>query len=195
MGKLFAVLVVVIALISVLFFVRHTWWMPTDISTTGAAIDHQLDETMIETGLLFLAGQLVLGLFVWQASNKNPARKIKIFPGGSKPVVIAAIFVVGIEILALTFIGSKAWAAVNIAPAAADSLHIDFQAEQFAFYFRYAGPDGQLGGLHPDKIDDGNGNYFGLDPANDVAAREGGGGGLLGGAGNYSILVTLHFQD
>ena len=37
---------------------------------TNPAVDHQLDETMIETGLLFLAGQLVLGLFVWQASNK-----------------------------------------------------------------------------------------------------------------------------
>src|ERR1700683_3222764 len=126
MGKLFAVLVVVIALISVLFFVRHTWWMPQDISTTGAAIDHQLDETMIETGLLFLAGQLILGLFVWQASDKNPARKIKIFPGGSTPVVMAAIIVVGIEILALTFIGSQDLAAVNIAPAAVYFLYLSF---------------------------------------------------------------------
>src|SRR5580692_2867822 len=170
MGKLFAVLVIVIALISVSFFVRHTWWMPTDISTTGAAIDHQLDETMIETGLLFLAGQLVLGLFVWQASDKNPARKIKIFPGGSKPVVIAAIFVVGIEILALTFIGSKAWAAVNIAPAAADSLHSDVQDEQFDISLRYAVSDGQFGGNHSDKIDDDIGNNSVLDRAHDVAA-------------------------
>src|SRR5271156_2684675 len=83
MGKLFAVAVIVITLISVSFFVMHTWWMPVDISTTGPAIDHQLEETMTGSGLLFLAGQLVLGLFVWQASNKNPARKIKIFPGGA----------------------------------------------------------------------------------------------------------------
>src|ERR1700729_2639933 len=191
MGKLFAVLVIVIALISVSFFVRHTWWMPQDISTTGAAIDHQLDETMIETGLLFLAGQLILGLFVWQASDKNPGRKIKIFPGGSTPLVTAAIIVVGIEILALTFIGSKTWAAGHIAPAAGESLHIDVQAEQFAFYFRYAGPDGQFGGLHPDKIDDGNGNYFGLDPANDVAAPGAGGVGSLGFPGNHPLLLTL----
>ena len=119
---------------------------------------------MIETGLLFLGGQLLLGLFVWQASNKNPARKMKIFPGGSTPLVAAAIIVVGIEILALTFLGSKAWAAINIAPAAADSLHIDVQAEQFAFWFRYAGPDGKFGGLHPELIDEADGNYFGLDP-------------------------------
>ena len=172
MGKLFAIVVTVITIISVAFFVMHTWWLPTDISTTGLAIDHQLDETFVETGILFLAGQLLLGLFVWQASDKNPARKIKIFPGGSTPLVAAAIIVVGIEVLALTFMGSKAWAAINIAPAAADSLHIDVQAEQFAFWFRYAGPDGKFGALHPELIDEADGNYFGLDPRNDVAARD-----------------------
>jgi hypothetical protein len=79
MGKLFAVVVTVITLISVSFFVMHTWCLPADISTTGPAIDRQMDETFVETGLLFVAGQLLLGLFVWQASDKNPARKIKIF--------------------------------------------------------------------------------------------------------------------
>ena len=152
MGKLFAVVVTVITLISVSFFVMHTWWMPVDISTTGPAIDHQLEETMIGTGLLFLAGQLLLGLFVWQASDKNPARKIKIFPGGPTPLVAAAIILVGIEILTLTFVGSKAWGAIYLAPAAADSLHIDVQAEQFAFYFRYAGPDGSSAGFIPIRL-------------------------------------------
>ncbi len=76
---------------------------------------------------------------------------------------MAAIILVGIEVLALTFMGSKAWAAMNETPAISDSLHIDVQAEQFAFWFRYAGPDGQFGALHPKKIDEANGNYFGLD--------------------------------
>jgi len=91
MGKLFAVVVTVITLVSVSFFVMHTWWMPKEISTTGAAIDHQLEETMTGSGLLFLGGQLLLGLFVWQSSDKNPARKIKMFPGGPNPLVAAAI--------------------------------------------------------------------------------------------------------
>lgn len=195
MGKWFAVLVAVIALVSVSFFVMHTWWMPVDISTTGPAIDHQIDETMVGTGLLFLGGQLLLGLFVWQASNKNPARKIKTFPGGSTPLVATAIILVGIEILTLTFVGSKAWGAINLAPAASDSLKVDVQAEQFAFYFRYAGPDGQFGGLHPDKINDGSGNYFGLDPANDVAARDDIVVGSLVVPVNHPIALTLHSKD
>jgi cytochrome c oxidase subunit II len=195
MGKLFAIVVTVITVISVALFVMHTWWLPTDISTTGLAIDHQLDETFVETGILFLAGQLLLGLFVWQASDKNPSRKIKIFPGGSTPLVAAAIIVVGIEVLALTFLGSKAWAAINIAPPAADSLHIDVQAEQFAFWFRYAGPDGKFGGLHPELIDEANGNYFGLDPRNDVAARDDVVVGSLVIPVNHPILLTLHSKD
>ncbi|MGB8838785.1 MAG: hypothetical protein WCC67_18700, partial [Candidatus Acidiferrales bacterium] len=194
-GKLFAIVVTVITVVSVAFFVMHTWWLPVDISTTGLAIDHQINDTMVETGILFLAGQLLLGLFVWQASNKNPARKIKIFPGGSTPLVAAAIIVVGIEILALTFLGSKAWATINLTPAAADSLHIDVQAEQFAFWFRYAGPDGEFGGLHPELIDEANGNYFGLDPRNDVAARDDVVAGSLVIPVNKPILLTLHSKD
>ncbi|MGA6959777.1 MAG: hypothetical protein WBY38_10235 [Candidatus Acidiferrales bacterium] len=195
MGKLFAIVVTVITVVSVAFFVMHTWWLPVDISTTGLAIDHQINDTMVETGILFLAGQLLLGLFVWQASNKNPARKIKIFPGGSTPLVAAAIIVVGIEILALTFLGSKAWATINLTRAAADSLHIDVQAEQFAFWFRYAGPDGEFGGLHPELIDEANGNYFGLDPRNDVAARDDVVAGSLVIPVNKPILLTLHSKD
>src|ERR1700693_5318691 len=98
MGKLFAVAVTVITLLSASFFVMHTWWMPVDVSTTGPAIDHQLEETNTASGLLFVGGQLLLGLFVWQSSDKNPARKIKKFPGGANPLVAAAIILVGIEI-------------------------------------------------------------------------------------------------
>jgi len=195
MGKLFAAAVFVITIVSVAIFVMHTWWLPIDISTTGPAIDHQMDETMIGVGILFLAGQLVLAAFAWGSSNASGGRKIKIFPGGATPLVAGAIILVGLEILTLTFVGSKAWGAIYIAPPAENSLKIDVQAEQFAFYFRYAGPDGQFGALHPDKIDDGSGNYFGLDPANDIAARDDVVVGSLTIPVNTPIWLKLHSKD
>ena len=195
MGKTFGALVILITLLSVTPFFLHTWWMPANISTTGLAVDHQMIETMIGVGILFMAGQIVLGLFVWGASSRPAIWKNKIFPGGPTPLIVASILLVGIEILTLTFVGSKAWAAIYIAPPAANSLHIDVQAEQFAFYFRYAGPDGQFGGLHPDKIDDGSGNYFGLDPANDVAARDDIIVGSLTVPVNRPIELTLPSKD
>jgi cytochrome c oxidase subunit 2 len=195
MGKLFAIAVAIIGIVSAAFFAMHTWWLPVDISTTGPAVDHQFAETLFGTGVLFVAGQLVLAGFAWGSSDRSAARKTKNFPGGATPLVVAAIVVVGIEIFTLTFVGSKAWAAIYLAPPEAGSLRIDVQAEQFAFYFRYPGPDGQFGAVHPDKIDDGSGNYFGLDPANDVAARDDIVVGSLVVPVNQPIALTLHSKD
>jgi cytochrome c oxidase subunit 2 len=195
MGKLFAVVVAIITIISVAIFVMHTWWMPIDVSTNGPAIDRQMDDTMIGVGVLFLAGQLVLAAFAWGSSNTSSGRKIKIFPGGATPLVAGAIILVGLEVLTLTFVGSKAWGAIYVAPPPADSMRIDVQAEQFAFYFRYAGPDGKFGAIHPDKIDDGSGNYFGLDPASDIAARDDIVVGSLTIPVNTPIWLTLHSKD
>src|SRR3984957_6846542 len=195
MGKLFAIVVSVMALVSAAFFAMHTWWLPVDISTTGPAVDHQLTETLIGTGVLFLAGQLLLGAFAWSSSGRNSDRKVKAFPGGATPLVVAAILVVGIEIFTLTFVGSKAWGAIYLTPAEPGALRVDVQAEQFAFYFRYPGPDGQFGGIHPAKNDDGSGNYFGLDPANDVTARYDIVVGSLVVPVDRPIALSLHSKD
>jgi cytochrome c oxidase subunit II len=194
MGKLFAVVVIIITLVSAYFICAHTWWPPEDISTTGPAIDSQFNETWWEAGLLFLAGQLVLAGFVWKF-GESTTRKIKHWPGGAGPVVAFGIIIVGLEVLALSFVGTKAWGAVYLVPAAPDAMRVDVQAEQFAFFFRYAGPDGVFGSLHPEKISDANGNYFGLDPQNDVAARDDIVVGSLTIPVNKPILLTLHSKD
>jgi len=129
------------------------------------------------------------------ASDKTPGRKQRTFPGGATSLVTAAILLVGIEIFTLTFVGSKVWGAIYLAPPDPGALKIDVQAEQFAFYFRYAGPDGKFGGVHPEKIDDGSGNYFGLDPANDVAARDDIVAASLVVPINRPVALTLHSKD
>lgn len=194
MGKLFGALVAVITLVSSYFIVARTWWFPVDISTTGPAIDHQFMETLWEAGILFVAAQLILAYFCWQFGDR-PGSVVRQFPGGPKPVVAFAIIIVGLEVLGLSLFGSRAWAAVYMTPAPADALHVDVQAEQFAFFFRYAGPDGKFGSLHPELISDANGNYFGLDPANDVAARDDIVVGSLTIPVDTPILLTLHSKD
>ncbi|MEO6923749.1 MAG: hypothetical protein ABI142_07990 [Bryocella sp.] len=194
-GKMFGLMVAIITVVSTAFFVMHTWWLPPDISVLGHGVDSQLNETMIGTGILFVVGQLALALFVWLYGDKKDGRKIKFFPGGASAMVTFAIIVVGIEILVLTFVGSKVWASMYIAPAPANSMHIDVSAEQFAFYFRYPGPDGKFGVLHPEMASDGNGNYFGLDPAHDIASRDDIVVGTLTVPVNRSILLTLHSKD
>jgi cytochrome c oxidase subunit 2 len=194
-GKVFAIVVTIITIVSTAIFVSHIWWMPPDVSQLGAGIDHQMSETMVTSGVLFVVAQLVLAFFVWRFADNNDQRKIKIFPGGATPMVVGAIILVGAEILALTLVGSKIWASIYVAPADPNSLKIDVQAEQFAYYFRYAGPDGKFGELHPDLIDESSGNFFGLDPARDTAARDDIVAATLTVPVNTPILLELHAKD
>ena len=194
MGKAFAIIVAIITIVSAAIFASHQW-MPQDVSQLGVRIDRQMAETMISSGILFVVAQLVLAFFVWRFADNNDQRKIKIFPGGATPMVVGAIIFVGAEILALTLVGSKIWASIYVAPADAHSLKIDVQAEQFAYYFRYPGPDGKFGELHPELIDESSGNFFGLDPANDTSARDDIVAATLAIPVNTPILLELHAKD
>ena len=199
MGKFFAVTVVVIALLSAVPILTHSMMgarmaPPEDISTHGHSIDEQMADTMIEAGLSFVLSQLILGYFIWKFADRKEG-KLANFPGGAKAMVIAAILLVGSEALALGLFGQKAWSAVYLSPASADALPIQVQAGQFAFYFRYPGADGKFGGLHADKIDEGNQNFFGLDPENDVASRDDIVSGEMAIPVNREIHLMMHAKD
>jgi cytochrome c oxidase subunit 2 len=172
MGKLLAVTIIVIAILSAIPVIMHTWEPPADVSTHGKLIDDQMADTMIEAGVSFLAAQFLLAIFIWQFSSRRADATPKTFPGGAKGLVIAAIVLVGVEVLALGAFGAKAWAQVYFTPPAVDAIPIQVQAGQFAFYFRYPGPDGKFGPLHPELINEGNQNLFGLDPEHDVDSRD-----------------------
>jgi cytochrome c oxidase subunit 2 len=194
-GKLFAVAVTVITIISAALFAAHTWWLPPDFSMLGQGIDTQMTETLVFTGALFVASQLALAVFVWQSSDVTAVRAIKVFPGGPTFMVVFATAIVSLEVLSLIFVGTRVWAKIFLDPAPANAIHIDVQAGQFAFYFRYAGPDGKFGVPHPDKIDEGNGNFFGLDPQNDTAARDDIVSASLVVPVHEPILLTMHSKD
>src|SRR5712664_4913195 len=88
MGKLFGVVLAVIALVSAYPIVMHHYVQPVDISTHGHAIDEQLSDTMAEAGLSFLGAQLLLAFFVFRFSNRKPGAKISQLPGGPSLVKI-----------------------------------------------------------------------------------------------------------
>jgi len=172
MAKLFAVTIVLIAILSAIPVIRNTWHPVPDISTHGQAIDDQLSDTMWEAGISFLASQILLAWFIWRFSGDRPGEKSKSFPGGAKGLVVAAIVLVGVEVFALGIFGVKAWASIYFTPPGANAMPIQVQAGQFAFYFRYPGPDGTLGPIHPDKISEANANFFGLDTTNDQDSKD-----------------------
>jgi cytochrome c oxidase subunit 2 len=194
-GKLFAAVLAVITVVSAGVFLSRHWWLPPDISLLGVGIDHQLYETMIASGVLFVASQLILALFVWQYGDRGDARPVKTFPGGATPMVVGATVLVSAEILVLSLVGTRVWGGIFLSPPDPAALHVDVLAEQFAFYFRYPGADGALGAMHPELIDEGNGNFFGLDPANDTTARDDIISATLAIPVNRPILLSMHSKD
>ena len=84
MAKFFAVTIIVIAILSAIPILRHTWVAPEDISTHGALIDEQMAETMAEAGISFLAAQFVLAVFIWKFSARAREIKLKIFPAAPR---------------------------------------------------------------------------------------------------------------
>ena len=102
MGKLIAVVLVIIALASAYPIITHMYVMPEDISTHGHQIDEQLSDTMAEAGISFLLAQFVLAFFVWTFAERKVGVKLKNFPGGAgmfRRAVRAAVTVVARTIL------------------------------------------------------------------------------------------------
>jgi cytochrome c oxidase subunit 2 len=195
MAKLFAATIFLIAILSAIPILRHTWAPPEDISTHGYLIDDQLSETMAEAGIAFLAAQIILAIFVWKFSNRPKDAKLGALPGGAKGLVIAAFLLVGTEVLALGAFGTKAWADMYFRPPAANALPIQVQASQFAFYFRYPGPDGKFGPLHPNLINEANANFLGLDQTNDQDSKDDIVTAEMAIPVNREIYLLMHSKD
>lgn len=172
MAKFFAVTILVIAIVSAVPIVRNTWHPMEDISTHGQAIDDQMSETMWEAGISFLASQILLAWLIWRFSGDRPGDKAKSFPGGATGLVAAAFILVGVEVFALGIFGVKAWANIYFTQPGANAMPVQVQAGQFAFYFRYPGPDGKFGPIHADKINEAEQNFFGLDANSDPDSKD-----------------------
>jgi cytochrome c oxidase subunit 2 len=195
MGKFFAVTIIVITIVSAIPIVRHTWWMAPDISTHGQPIDEQMSETMAEAGISFLASQIILAIFIWKFSSNSPGAKVKNFPGGAKAMVWAAILLVGTEVLALGVFGMKAWANVYFTAPGPNAMPIQVQAGQFAFYFRYPGPDRSFGAIHPEMISEANQNFYGLDQDHDADAKDDIVTAEMAVPVNREIHLLMHSKD
>lgn len=195
MAKFFAVTIFVITILSAVPIVRNTWHPMEDISTHGQAIDDQLSETMWEAGLSFLASQILLAWLIWKFSGNKQVGKSKSFPGGAAGLVAGAFLLVGLEVFALGIFGAKSWASIYFTPPGPNAMPIQVQAGQFAFYFRYPGPDGKFGPLHPEMINEANQNIFGLDVDHDPASKDDIVTAEMAIPVNQEIRLMMHSKD
>ncbi len=132
------------------------WFLPADASAHGPALDHHLLLNLwIALSLLVLAHViLLLGLILRRHSEATSLNRIEYLP-------LTALVVL------FTFLAIKAerlWAATRYTGASFTALQIEATGVQFAWYFRYPGPDATFGVTRPQLIAPGEGNPLGLDP-------------------------------
>jgi cytochrome c oxidase subunit 2 len=74
-------------------------------------------------------------------------------------------------------------------------MPVEVQAGQFAFYFRYPGPDGKFGPIHPDMISEANQNFYGLDTGHDPDSKDDVVSAEMAVPVNREIRLLMHSKD
>jgi cytochrome c oxidase subunit 2 len=172
MGLALLAIIWLITFFSTYFFVAKTWWLPHGASTAAAFIDNQFALTYVLMGIVFVAAQGALGLFVWQYRDRAGAKKVEYSHGNTKLEVLWTVLT-GVLFVGLNLMGSNVWAHERFAPAEPGSIPVEVTGMQFAWYFRYTGPDGKFGATSPKLMDPSAGSEaaVGLDTS-DAAAKD-----------------------
>ncbi|MGO9641341.1 MAG: cytochrome c oxidase subunit II [Candidatus Acidiferrales bacterium] len=148
--------------ITVYIFIKKLWWFPPAITDEGHEFDAQFFRTLVITGIVFVGAQVGLALAVFRYRERGkPARHFEGHTGMEIVWTLATLVLfVGLGIYA-----EKGWASVHFIGAAPGALPIEVTAQQFAWNFRYAGPDGKFGRTKPELVSASTGNPVGIDPA------------------------------
>jgi len=189
-----ALAVVLITIISVAVFVGHVYWVPLNISTHGAGVDNQFHLTLVICGVIFVLAQLGLALFVWKYRDRGDGRKVT-YSHGNNRLETAWTTAAAILFIGLNLMGFRTWANLEFTGAAPEAMQIQVQVQQFAYYFRYPGPDGKFGPIHVEKVDDATGNFFGLDRDHDPDSKDDVVTATLGIPVNRPIQLILRSKD
>src|SRR5262245_38564233 len=157
---LLAPVVWILTVVICYFFVAKTWWFPPPISEHGVAYDAQFMRTLIVVGIIFFLAQFALGYVIVKFRDKGGRAGYS--HGNNKLEALwtsaAAVLFVG-----LVLMGANIWAKVHFDEAPANASPIEVVAKQFAWNFRYPGPDGKFGRTDLKLINDAAGNPLGID--------------------------------
>ncbi|HEY6306065.1 MAG TPA: cytochrome C oxidase subunit II [Candidatus Angelobacter sp.] len=159
---------VLITLACIALFLLHPWWFPVPASAQAPALDHGLKTALWLLGGLFIAGQIVLALFLGLKRSNSSSRhwygnwRLEI----GWTAAIAAIF------FWFNVSGGGLWSRMTSADVHSGALRVEVTGVQFQWYFRYPGPDGAFGRVDAPKFArPDEGNPLGLDPG-DPAGKD-----------------------
>jgi cytochrome c oxidase subunit II len=163
MGRVLAVIIWIITLLSVLLFVSKKWWLPEAITEHAPALDRQFMITIIVVGISFAAAQIGLGWAVWKFRDTGKPGDRSVYSHGSNKLEVLWTVITAVIFITLGIMGQSVWASLRLHDAPAGSYTVEVVAQQFQWNFHYPGKDNIFGKSDPKFIDDAALNFVGLD--------------------------------
>src|SRR2546425_13149809 len=114
MGLALLAIIWLITFFSTYFFAAKTWWLPHGAAEAAPWIDHQFALTYVLMGIVFVAAQGALGLFVWQYRDRAGGKKVEYSHGNTKLgvvwTVLTAVLFVGLNLMGRNVCGREQFA-------------------------------------------------------------------------------------
>ena len=172
-------------------FVFRPVWFPLPITPEALAFDRQFGWTLFIAGIIFVSVQILLAWSLVRR-RKAPADGEPVAARGHRWLETAWTAATAALFLTLSLTGSRGWAKVPVRSAETETIEV--YSHQFAWNFRYPGPDGRFGVTAAKFINDAAGNPFGIDPADKAGADDTVTASLRIPAGR-DVLLLLHSRD
>src|SRR5579859_3230146 len=151
MGLLLLVVIWLITFVSTYFFLAKTWWLPVGASAAAAGIDHHFVISFWMMGPVFVAAQVVLGYFAWKYRARKDASAL--YSHGNNTLEYTWTVLTLILFVGMNMMSRSIWAAERWDQAGPGAVQVEVTGMQFAWYFRYPGPDGKYGATSPKLMD------------------------------------------
>jgi cytochrome c oxidase subunit II len=171
MGKLqglwFGLATLVLVVVATYLFATRTW-LPPLVSDRGA-IDKAMGWSLLITGVVFIATNLLLAWFGWRYEARAGQAALYWHHNAKLEwtwTLVTATIMLGFTVNALSL-----WAQVT-GPGPADALVIEVTGQQFAWNVRYPGQDGIFGRTDVRQVNTQEFNFIGLDKTDSAAADD-----------------------
>ena len=162
------------------------WPLPPNASAHGASLDQHLSLNLWIALTLLALAHLILFIGLGLKRRPQPRNQALIeFLPLTAFTLLFAFLALGAE---------RLWAATRYVGPDLSALQIEATGVQFAWYFRYPGPDAAFGRTRPTLIAPGEGNPLGIDPSDPRGADDFVSSTLVLPL-NREVDLRLHAQD
>ncbi|PKO18792.1 cytochrome c oxidase subunit II [candidate division BRC1 bacterium HGW-BRC1-1] len=127
-------------------------WLPEQSSTYAPGIDG-LFYLILGISLFFIVlVHVLIVVFVWRYRQRQGRRAF--YTSGNRRLEALWFSIPAVILVVLVILSQSTWSRIKTAAVwPAEALTVEVLAEQYAWNFRYAGPDGKFGALDPALMD------------------------------------------